>query len=81
VLQKYANERGWSIIRALDEAAAEYSAKLTHVALAWLLAQPTVTAPVLGARSLEQLNDQLGVLDLELAPATLAALDAASAWE
>jgi aryl-alcohol dehydrogenase-like predicted oxidoreductase len=81
VQQKYANERGWAILRALDAAAAEHGGQPMHVALAWLLAQPTVTAPVLGARSIEQLNEQLAALDLDLSAETLAALDRASAEE
>jgi aryl-alcohol dehydrogenase-like predicted oxidoreductase len=45
------------------------------VALAWLLAQPAVTAPIIGPRTLEQLNDAQRALELKLTPETLRQLD------
>jgi NDP-hexose C3-ketoreductase / dTDP-4-oxo-2-deoxy-alpha-D-pentos-2-ene 2,3-reductase len=47
-----------------------------HVALAWLVAQPAVTAPIIGPRTLEQLDDSVRALDVVLEPQTLAELDA-----
>ena len=49
------------------------------VALAWVRAQPGVVIPILGARKLSQLEDNLAALDVRLAPEQLARLDAASA--
>ena len=48
-------------------------------ALAWLAAQPAVTSVILGARTVEQLDDNLGAADLDLAPEHLARLDQVSA--
>ena len=45
------------------------------VALAWLLSRPGVTAPIIGPRTIEQLDSTLGALTVELDEATLAALD------
>ena len=70
---------GPKVLAALDEAAAEAGATPAQVALAWLAAQPGVTAPIASATSVEQLDELLGVLTLELTPEQLARLDAASA--
>jgi len=48
------------------------------VALAWLVDRPAVTSVILGARTLEQLEDNLGAADLHLSPAETEQLDAAS---
>lgn len=58
--------------------AREVGVSAAQVALAWLLAQPGVTAPILGARTSGQLKDNLGALDLVLAEDQLARLDRAS---
>ena len=60
------NERGLRVLAALDEVAAEAGATPAQVALAWLAAQPGVTAPIASATSLAQLEELLGVLTLEL---------------
>ena len=46
-----------------------------HVALAWLLARPEVTAPIIGPRTVEQLEDALRALDIELSDETMKRLD------
>lgn len=75
---KYLDETGRSVLTALDEVAAAHDASVASVALAWLAAQPTITAPIASARTLEQLPDLLASVELELAPGELAALDGAS---
>jgi aryl-alcohol dehydrogenase-like predicted oxidoreductase len=52
---------------------------MAQVALAWVLAQPGITSAIVGASSLEQLDDNLAAADLELTSDELAALDAATA--
>ncbi len=76
---EYIEGRGPEILAALDEVAAEAGATPSQVALAWTAAQPTVTAPLASARTLEQLDELLGSLDLTLTPAQIERLDAASA--
>jgi hypothetical protein len=78
-VEDYMNGRGPEVLTALDAVAAETGATPAQVALAWTAAQPTVTAPLASARSLDQLKELLGSLELELTHAQLAALDAASA--
>jgi aryl-alcohol dehydrogenase-like predicted oxidoreductase len=76
---KYLNAKGLGILKALDDAAKSHNATLAQVALAWLLAQPAVAAPIASATSLEQLADILKSTTLKLDAGTLAALDKASA--
>lgn len=66
------------MLAALDEIAASHGVPVAAVSLAWLFAQPTVTAPIASARSVEQLNDLLPAVDLALTSDELDALDAAS---
>ena len=65
-MDAYLNERGFRVLAALDEVASEAGATPAQVALAWLAAQPGVTAPIASATSRAQLDELLGVLTLEL---------------
>jgi len=76
---KYLNAKGLGVLKALDAAAAKHNATLAQVALAWLLAQPAIAAPIASATSIEQLTDILKAPSLKLDADTLAALDKASA--
>jgi len=78
-MSAYLNERGRSILSALDEAAEEHHATPAQVAIAWLIARPSITAPIASATSVEQLQDLIGAARLELDADTIALLDAASA--
>ncbi|MGO9582630.1 MAG: aldo/keto reductase [Acidimicrobiales bacterium] len=71
-------ERTWDVIAAVQEIAAARGASMAQVALAWLVDRPTVTSVILGARTLEQLEDDLGAADLHLSPVETERLDAAS---
>jgi aryl-alcohol dehydrogenase-like predicted oxidoreductase len=75
----YLNNKGISVLAALDEVAAVHDAAVATVALAWLAAQPTVVAPIASARSIEQLPDLLRVSNLRLSEADLHKLNEASA--
>ncbi len=79
VRESYFNERGFAVLDALDEIAAAHGAPVAAVSLAWLLAQPTVLAPIASATSTEQLTELLACAKLELSPAELERLSAASA--
>lgn len=59
----------------LEELAAGKSITLSQLALAWLLAQPGITAPITGPRTLQQLQDNLGALEVTLTAGELAAVD------
>lgn len=75
----YFDDRGLAILKALDAVAARHDATPAQVALAWLIAQPLVTAPIVSATSLAQLADILKAPTLTLSPDDLADLDKASA--
>jgi aryl-alcohol dehydrogenase-like predicted oxidoreductase len=79
-VKKYLNERGFRILSALDEVARRQASTPARVALAWLIARPSVTAPIASATSLEQLNDLIEATKLELDESSLRLLDEASAW-
>jgi len=76
---RYVNERGLRILDVLDGVAAELGARPPQVALAWLMARPTVTAPIASATSLTQLEELIGALEIVLPSQAMVKLDAASA--
>lgn len=78
-VKRYLDERGFRILRALDQAAARHGATPAQVALAWLAARPGVTAPIASATSLDQLKDLMAGAALELDSVSQALLDRASA--
>jgi aryl-alcohol dehydrogenase-like predicted oxidoreductase len=73
------DERGLRILAALDEVAGNLNATLAQVALAWLIARPSVTAPIASATSVAQLNELIGATRLKLESSAIERLDAASA--
>ncbi len=81
IKQRYFNDRGFAIVDALDKVAQAHGSTPTAVALAWLLAQPGMTAPIIGANSPEQLDASLAATELQLTAEDLAALNDASKWE
>lgn len=76
--KQYFNDGGWAVVDALRAIAAGHGASPAAVALAWSLAQPGITAPIVGANSPQQLADQLPALDIELSTEELSRLHAAS---
>ncbi|AMV18714.1 aldo/keto reductase [Planctomyces sp. SH-PL14] len=77
-VEKYLNERGERILAALDEVAARYHTVPAKVALAWLLARPSITAPIVSATSLKQLDEVLDSTRLKLDGDAVSQLNAAS---
>ncbi|MBX3599634.1 MAG: aldo/keto reductase [Rubrivivax sp.] len=78
-VKAYLNERGLGILAALDAVAAEAGATPAQVALAWQLAQPGISAPIVSATSVAQWTELAGTATLVLSPAQLERLGAASA--
>ena len=77
-IKSYLDERGFRILRALDEVAEEYDATPAQVSLAWLIARPSITAPIASATSLEQLGDLIKATRLELSAGAIGKLNEAS---
>ena len=75
----YLNDRGRRILSALDDIATAHDAQPAEVAVAWLIAQPGVTAPIASATTLEQVDSLIRSASLPLSAAELAQLDTASA--
>jgi aryl-alcohol dehydrogenase-like predicted oxidoreductase len=78
-VRPYLTERGFRILKALDEVAEAHDAKPAEVAVAWLMHKPAVTAPIASATSLEQLESLIRSASLPLGAADMAKLDQAAA--
>jgi aryl-alcohol dehydrogenase-like predicted oxidoreductase len=78
-VKKHLNARGFAILGALDAAASKHGATPAQVALAWLLAQPAIAAPIASATTTAQLADILKCANLKLGADDVAALSKASA--
>lgn len=77
---KYLTPRGLQVLAALDEVAARFNANPAQVALAWLIARPSITAPIASATSLAQVEDLIAATKLTLDAEAIAQLDQASAY-
>jgi aryl-alcohol dehydrogenase-like predicted oxidoreductase len=78
---RYFNQQNWDLLDQMESLAREkgnYS--ISQIALAWLLSDPLVTSPIIGPRTLEQLQDNLGAAGLRLTTEEKKLLDQASAW-
>jgi aryl-alcohol dehydrogenase-like predicted oxidoreductase len=75
----YLNERGFAVLKALDEVAAQARATPAQVALTWLMARPGITAPIASATTIDQLKDLIAATLLKLDPASIERLDRAGA--
>ena len=76
--RKYLNQRGLRILAALDTVAEGLGATPAQVALAWLIARPSITAPIASATSLEQLKDLTASVNLTLGAEAIELLNTAS---
>lgn len=79
-VKDFMNERGFRILKALDEVSEQCNATPASVALAWLIARPSVTAPIASVTSLSQLEDLTRAVSLKLDNEYISVLDEASAW-
>lgn len=77
-IKKYLNERGFRILKALDETAKKYDSTPARISLAWLMARPSVTAPIASATNINQLNDLIESTRLKLDNASIDLLNKAS---
>jgi aryl-alcohol dehydrogenase-like predicted oxidoreductase len=77
--EKHLNDFGLRVLAALDQVAAEAGATLAQVAIAWLIAQPSVVAPLASATSVPQVEELLAAMHLQLTSSQLALLNSASA--
>ncbi len=78
--RKYMTERGFRILGALDTVAARTGAKQAQIAVAWIIAQPDVTAPISSATSVQQVDELIAAAKLRLDDESLSLLNTASAY-
>ena len=76
-VKEYQNDKGWAVVTALDEIAKAHNSSVSAIALAWLRANPQVSTPIASARTVEQLNEIIEVV--ELSSDEVAKLNSASA--
>ncbi|CAM3304892.1 Aldo-keto reductase [Deinococcus saxicola] len=79
--QRRFSDKNFDIVETLQAVADAHQAKPAQIALAWLLAQPGMTAPIVGANSVKQLQELLGTLDLQLNQGDLDRISEVSDWE
>lgn len=77
---KYLDDRGLKILSALDEVAEKLNTTQAAVALAWLINRPSVTAPIVSATSLNQLDSIINAPKLEISQEDIELINKASAW-
>jgi aryl-alcohol dehydrogenase-like predicted oxidoreductase len=77
-VQKYLDERGLRVLSALDEVAKRHDSTPARVALAWLIARPSITAPIASATNLDQLKDLIASTELDLDQESIGILNRAS---
>jgi aryl-alcohol dehydrogenase-like predicted oxidoreductase len=63
-VKEYQDDKGWAVIAALDEIAKAHNSSVSAIALAWLRANPQVSTPIASARTVEQLNEIIEVIQL-----------------
>lgn len=81
ILKNYGNERGWAVIEALEEIGSANGKSVAATALAWMLSNPVITAPILGANSVVQLNQSLDAAEYRLTPEESARLNQLTDYE
>jgi aryl-alcohol dehydrogenase-like predicted oxidoreductase len=77
-MKQYFNDRGWAILKAMDEVSAETNAPLAQIAIAWQLHKPSITAPIASATSQAQVKDLAAAASLALSDGQMEQLNKAS---
>lgn len=80
ILERYMNEAGFAALDKLAEVAEAHGATMAQTAVSWLLANPAVTSAIIGANSVQQLEDTAKAAQVVLTPEEKAGLDAATVW-
>lgn len=80
VKRRYMNERGFAGIDKLEEVGRAHDATIAQTAIAWCLANPAVTSAIIGANSIEQLEETVRGAQVKLSPEEKQALDVITDW-
>jgi aryl-alcohol dehydrogenase-like predicted oxidoreductase len=81
IKSKYMNEQGFAAIDKLEEIGSAHNASIAQTAIAWILANPTVSSAIIGANNTDQLADTMKGADIELSAEEKAALDEVTVWD
>ncbi len=80
-IQGYMTDKNWDLLEKMADIGKKNGRRtVSQVALAWLLANPVVTSPIIGPKNLKQLEDNLGAVDFQLSAEDKESLDLASDW-
>lgn len=79
-IKQYLNDRGFKILEALDQVAAQQNTTPASIALAWVLARPRITAPIASATSVRQLHETIAALGVKLTHEEIELLTNASSY-
>lgn len=74
-------DKNFALIDEIEVIALRHNATISQIALAWMLADPVITSPIIGATSIEQLHENLGALKVKLAEDEMALLDKLTEWK
>ena len=74
-------EKNFALLFELEAMASRRKVSIAQIALAWILADPVITSPIIGATSIEQLNENLGALNVKLTEEERSRLDKMTAWK
>ncbi|MBP6177435.1 MAG: aldo/keto reductase [Anaerolineales bacterium] len=74
-------DENFALVDAMEVIALRHQGTISQVALAWMLADPVITSPIIGATSIEQLNENLGALKMKLSADDLNLLNSMTAWK
>jgi aryl-alcohol dehydrogenase-like predicted oxidoreductase len=81
-VQRYFTDKNWKLLETMHSVGQHYGEhSLSQVALAWLRANPLVTSAIIGPRSVDQLQDNLGATEINLSTQDQETLDRSSAWK
>lgn len=81
IKKRYFSEENFAVVDKLEEIGNAHDLTVAGVALAWLLAQPVITSPIIGANTTEQLRESLTAVDAGLSADEVAQLDTISSWQ
>lgn len=74
-------DENFALVDAMEVIALRHQGTISQVALAWMLSDPVITSPIIGATSIEQLNENLGALTMKLSTDDLNLLNSMTAWK
>ena len=80
IKQRYFTDRNFKLLDKMEEIGKNHGKTIAQVALAWLLTKPYITAPIIGANTVEQLQENLGVVGFRLSDEEMQILDELSDW-